>query len=107
MKRLEMTLDKMKKLTTGVGLVFALLLGSGILTQTTAQASVRTSAVYDRRDDQQKGYSDGLDRGKEDAHDHKSFNPNNSDHYRDGNRWYKEGFRRGYAEGYGRRRHRR
>ena len=101
-----MTLGRIRKLITGASLVFALLLGSGILTPTMTQAGVRSSAVYDRKDDRQKGYHDGLDRGKEDARDHKSFDPNHSEHYREGNRWYKEGFRRGYAEGY-RRRHRR
>src|ERR1700754_972786 len=102
MEALEMTLDRMRKLITGASLVFALLFGSGMLTPTTTQAGVRRHAVYARRDDREKGYLDGLDRGREDAQDHKSFNPNHSDHYRDGNRWYKEGFRRGYEEGYGR-----
>ena len=48
----------------------------------------------------QKGYRDGLDRGQEDLRNRRSPNPNNSDHYRSGNSAYREGFRRGYAEGY-------
>ena len=47
-----------------------------------------------------KGYNDGLDRGREDARDHRRLDPNNSSHYRDGNHEYREGFRRGYNEGY-------
>ena len=48
----------------------------------------------------QKGYRDGLDRGQEDLQDRRAPNPNNSSHYRSGNAAYREGFRRGYAEGY-------
>ena len=50
--------------------------------------------------DQQRGFSDGLDRGQEDARDRRSFNPNNSDHYRSGDAAYRDGFRRGYEQGY-------
>ena len=54
---------------------------------------------YNNRDEQ-KGFRDGLDRGREDARDRRSFNPNNSSHFRNGNGAYREGFRRGYAQGY-------
>jgi hypothetical protein len=50
--------------------------------------------------DQQRGYSDGLNRGQEDARDRRSFNPNNSSHYRSGDAAYRDGFRRGYEIGY-------
>lgn len=50
--------------------------------------------------DEQKGYRDGLDRGQEDLRDHRRPDPNNSDHFRSGNAAYREGFRRGYAQGY-------
>lgn len=50
--------------------------------------------------EEQKGYRDGLDRGREDARDRRRFDPNNSSHYRNGNSYYREGFRRGYAQGY-------
>jgi len=50
--------------------------------------------------EQQRGYRDGLDRGQEDVRSGRSFNPNNSSHYRSGNAAYRDGFRRGYAEGY-------
>jgi len=48
----------------------------------------------------QRGFRDGLDRGQEDARDRDSFNPNNSQHYRNGSAAYREGFQRGYAQGY-------
>ena len=50
--------------------------------------------------DFQRGYSDGLNKGQEDARDRDSFNPNNSSHYRSGDSAYREGFVRGYSEGY-------
>ena len=50
--------------------------------------------------EEQRGFSDGLNRGQEDVRDRRSFNPNNSSHYRSGNSAYREGFRRGYAQGY-------
>ena len=50
--------------------------------------------------ERQKGYRDGLDRGQEDARDRRRADPNNSSHYRKGNRVYQDGFRKGYFEGY-------
>jgi len=50
--------------------------------------------------DEQRGFRDGLDRGQEDLRDRRRADPNNSDHYRSGNAAYREGFRRGYAQGY-------
>jgi len=49
---------------------------------------------------EQDGYNDGLNRGREDARDHRRFDPNNSEHFRDGGNEYREGFRRGYAIGF-------
>ena len=63
---------------------------------------------WDRRDDRweersedyQKGLRDGLRRGQEDLRDRRIADPNNSSHYRKGNTAYREGFRRGYVQGY-------
>jgi len=52
------------------------------------------------RSQEQDGYYDGLNRGREDARDHRRFDPSNSEHFRDGNGEYREGFRRGYADGF-------
>lgn len=103
---------RLKKQVMGAALVLALLLGVGVMFDSTAQAQYRGRSDrrgdYARREEQRKGYRDGLDRGEEDARDHRRFDPNNSEHYRDGNEAYREGFRRGYADGYrryARRRH--
>jgi hypothetical protein len=48
----------------------------------------------------QRGFQDGLNRGVEDARDGRSFNPNNSSHFRSGNAAYRSGFSRGYNQGY-------
>lgn len=57
---------------------------------------------YYRYDRQQldKGFRDGLDRGQKDAKTRRVPTPENSSHYRKGNESYREGFRRGYAQGY-------
>jgi hypothetical protein len=59
----------------------------------------RRDGRYDRRQEQ-KGYRDGLDRGQKDAKTNRRADPNNSQHYREGSRDYREGFRSGYFQGY-------
>lgn len=48
----------------------------------------------------EKGYRDGLDRGRKDAQANKVRNPNNFNRYREGNRFYRRGFERGFFEAY-------
>lgn len=60
----------------------------------------RNGGYYGSRRDEEKGYRDGYDRGREDARDHRIPNPNNSSHYRKGNDAYRYGFRKGYQRGY-------
>lgn len=48
----------------------------------------------------EKGYRDGLDRGRKDAQTNRRRDPNNSSHYRDGNRFYRQGFERGFYEAF-------
>lgn len=48
----------------------------------------------------QRGYHNGLKEGLDDAKDRDSFNPNRHSSFRDGNQSYREGFYRGYQEGY-------
>ena len=50
---------------------------------------------------EQKGYRDGLNRGGEDARSGRYPTPNNSEHFRNGNAAYRQGFARGYQVGYG------
>jgi len=54
-------------------------------------------------DPEEKGYHDGLNRGKQDARDGRSYDPNNSSHYRNGSPNYRTGFEQGYEVGYGQR----
>jgi hypothetical protein len=55
----------------------------------------------------QKGYRDGLDRGRSDALTNRAMDPNNSSHYRRGNASYRAGFERGFYEAYQQYRNRR
>jgi hypothetical protein len=48
----------------------------------------------------EKGYRDGLDRGRKDAQANKVRNPNNFNRYREGDRFYRRGFERGFFEAY-------
>lgn len=56
------------------------------------------SSAY--RQEVEKGYRDGLDRGRQDAQTRRTPTPNNSSHYRNGNQAYREGFARGYEQAY-------
>jgi len=51
---------------------------------------------YGYSSEEQRGYRDGLNRGREDAQTHRIADPNNSSHYRSGNAAYRQGFYRGY-----------
>ena len=77
-----------------------LLSGASIVSAQDWRRDYPSNGRSDRHGDESKGYRDGLDRGREDARTHRSFNPNNSSHFRNGNNFYREGFRRGYEEGY-------
>lgn len=55
---------------------------------------------YGNSAEEQKGFRDGLDRGQEDARDRRRADPNNSSHFQKGSAAYREGFRRGYVQGY-------
>jgi len=55
---------------------------------------------YGNSAEEQKGFRDGLDRGQEDLRDRRRADPNNSSHFKKGSAAYREGFRRGYAQGY-------
>ncbi len=69
-----------------------------------------------RRVAEDRGYRVGVERGRDDANNRRGFNPNNSEHFRDGDSGYRsqygniegyraayrDAFRRGYEDGYGR-----
>jgi hypothetical protein len=50
--------------------------------------------------DYQRGFSDGLSRGRDDALTHRAMTPNNSSHYRNGSPAYRAGFERGFYQAY-------
>jgi Ni/Co efflux regulator RcnB len=52
------------------------------------------------RFEERRGYRDGLIRGREDALEHRRFNPFLSPRFRFGSSDYREGFRSGYAQAY-------
>src|SRR5262245_41523581 len=96
-----MNIQNLKKYAFAMVLAIGLVVAPGLSSLSNAQAQGR-----DRRDDrwerreEQKGFHDGLDRGQKDAKTNRRADPNNSEHYRNGNREYREGFRRGYFDGY-------
>jgi hypothetical protein len=110
-----MNVRNLKKYTLALTLAAGFVVASGPVNLVTVQAQDRPynrDRPYDQdrrdggrdrrgnREDQGKGYRDGLNRGQEDSRSRRRANPNNSEHFRDGNRWYKGGFRRGYNVGY-------
>jgi len=162
---MSMISDRVKKGIMGIVFSFILLLSSGMVLGTTAQAQDQNRDPYwqqDRNDHrdrdrqwrrdrnrdryrnggsyqrgyppygsngrygrygdgsgynnvaEQNGYRVGLERGIDDARHGRSYNPNNSSHYRDGDSGYhsqygskdaykaayRDGFSRGYDEGY-------
>src|SRR5215470_15611408 len=52
------------------------------------------------RFEERRGYHDGLIRGREDALEHRRFNPFGHPRFRFGSSDYREGFRSGYARAY-------
>jgi hypothetical protein len=52
------------------------------------------------RFEERSGFRDGLMRGREDALEHRRFNPFRYPRFRFGSRDYREGFRSGYARAY-------
>jgi hypothetical protein len=48
----------------------------------------------------ERGYRNGLKEGRDDAEDRDSFNPSRHSSFRDGNPSYRQGFARGYEQGY-------
>lgn len=104
-----MNVKNLKKYVLALTLAAGFVVASGPVNLVTVQAQDRPYN-QDRRDggrdrrgnreDQEKGYHDGLNRGQEDSRSRRRANPNNSEHFRDSNRWYKEGFRKGDNVGY-------
>ena len=120
-----MNTQKIKQYAVGIALAIGFVIAPGLSSLSAVQAQGRGDRRddrwdrrddrwdrrddrWDRRDDRweersedyQKGLRDGLRRGQEDLRDRRIADPNNSSHYRKGNNAYREGFRRGYVQGY-------
>lgn len=102
-----MNFNTMKKMAVSMALAAAFLMTAGAAGSSSTFAQDWRWRDRDgwqdnrvERRQEQDGYNDGLNRGREDARDHRRFDPNNSEHFRDGNGEYREGFRRGYADGF-------
>jgi hypothetical protein len=101
----QMNIQKVKKYAISFALAAGFVIVPGLSNLSTVQAQWGRGRYdrYDRRGDrreEQKGFRDGLDRGQKDAKTNRRADPNNSQHYREGNRDYREGFRSGYFQGY-------
>jgi hypothetical protein len=96
-----MNIQKVKKYAISFALAAGFVIVPGLSNLSTVQAQWGRGRYdrYDRREEQ-KGFRDGLDRGQRDAKTNRRADPNNSQHYREGNRDYREGFRSGYFQGY-------
>lgn len=128
--RVDMQSEQFKKGLVGMACVLTMIFSIGAILSITAQASTTNYQYRDRDGDRyryrerhrdryydryrdrrpdayqynsadvQKGYRDGLNRGREDAETNRTPDPNNSEHYRHGNGGYRQGFAKGYARSY-------
>ena len=90
-------MNGIKKIVIGLSLSAAFLVSTGAAISVSAQDwryGDRRYPGYDYREEE-KGYRDGLRRGREDAETRRVPDPANSSHYRKGTNAYREGFRRG------------
>ena len=117
-----MNSGRMRKAVRSVGMALGLLLcvGWAVSLPVRAQRDDDRYRRYGglsregRRAAQDNGYRTGLDRGGDDGRSHSSYDPNRSEHYRDGDsgyhseygskeayrETYRAAFRRGYDQGY-------
>lgn len=101
-----MNVQKLKRYAFALALSASFVVAPSLSSLSTVEAQdQQMDRRNDRNGEQQRGYRDGLNRGQEDARSHRASNPNNSSHFKSGNAIYREGFRRGYMQGY--RQHRR
>jgi Ni/Co efflux regulator RcnB len=99
-----------------ISVMLAMSIVAGTVLSTAAQAQYRRRGLSNEgyRVARERGYSVGLDRGRDDADNHRSYDYNHSEHYRDGDSGYhseygsreayrvayREAFRNGYSTGY-------
>lgn len=91
----------MRKTLGGALLALAFIFGIIATTSTTADAQWRNrgNGGYNNNEVQQ-GYQHGLSIGSSDAHNRQSYSPQRSRYYRNASQAFRQGFVRGYDQGY-------
>lgn len=91
----------MRKTLGGALLALAFIFGIIATTITTADAQWRNrgNGGYNNNEVQQ-GYQHGLSIGSSDAHNRQSYSPQRSRYYRNASQAFRQGFVRGYEQGY-------
>jgi len=98
-----MNFNTLKKTAGSMALAGAFLTTAGVSSITFAQDWRWRDRWEDSRVERRQegdGYYDGLKKGREDARAYRRFDPNSYKYFRDGDGEYREGFRRGYADGF-------
>src|SRR5205085_2696380 len=83
-RRRTMNIGTLKKTVVSLSLAGMFLIGAAGSSSVLAQDWRWYDRDHDNRwehREEQRGYFDGLTRGREDARDHRFFNPNNSSHF--------------------------
>ena len=102
-----MDIQNIKKYAFSLALAIGFVIAPGLSSLSAVQAQNwdrdRWDDRRDRWDDrreEQRGFRDGFDAGRDDARRRRRFDFDDSRRYRNGGRDYREGFRRGYSQGY-------
>ena len=95
---ISMNFNTLKKTAGSMALAGAFLITAGVASITFAQdfrwSDHREDSRFKRRQEND-GYHDGLDKGREDARADRRFDPNCYKYFRDGDGEHREGFLRG------------
>ena len=90
----------MRKTLGGALLALAFIFGIIATTSTTADAQWRNRGNGNYNNEVQQGYQHGLSIGSSDAHNRQSYSPQRSRYYRNASQAFRQGFVRGYEQGY-------
>lgn len=97
-----MNSNRLMKTAFSLALASGLFLAAHLPTFAQDYLYARDGWQDNRRERRQErdGYLDGVNQGRADARSRFGFDPNHSKYFRDGNAEYREGFQRGYREGF-------
>lgn len=107
-EKLQLLRKKILGIIVTIGLIFSTLtvLAPVLDAQGQKQDKHNDKFRYEERDPHyakiefDRGYRDGKNRGREDAREHKRFDPDGSIYFKDGSKPYREGFMKGCRESY-------